>query len=224
MLIETAKNFDMEITPEQNSFFEVFTELLLDWNSRINLTAITDREDINIKHYIDSLTVLKSHNPPMGAAYIDVGTGAGFPAVPIKIMRRDIKLTLLDSTNKKVLFLKDVINKLDFNDTECIHARAEDYGRTAMREKYDIATSRAVASMSVISEYCLPLLKVGGIFIAMKGMDCQDELLGAKEIIKNLGGKIIAIDQIAEIKHKNIVIKKVKHTPGIYPRKNCRTK
>ena len=170
--------------------FEKYMNLLLEWNEKINLTAITQPEEVKIKHFEDSLTCLKSGYIKDGDKVVDVGTGAGFPGLPIKIENNNVKLTLMDSLNKRINFLKEVSSQLNL-DAECIHIRAEEAGKNKLyREKYDVAVSRAVAKLSVLAEYCLPLVKKGGYMLAMKGKDIDAELEEAKPLIKLLGGQV----------------------------------
>ncbi len=203
-----------------NKKFGLYTELLLEWNEKINLTAITERSEIEKKHFKDSLTCMGS--VPKCASLVDVGTGAGFPGIPLKIERTDISLTLMDALNKRVVFLKEVCAKLGL-DAECVHIRAEDAGKSdKYREKFDVATSRAVANMSLLAEYCLPLVKVGGVMLAMKGRDVEDELCEAEGLIKKLGGAVEEIQlhtiEGTDITHSIVVIKKKSLTPKLYPR------
>ena len=202
--------------------FKTYMNLLLEWNEKINLTAITDPPEIEVKHFLDSLTCLKGGYIKDGDSVVDVGTGAGFPGIPIKIENRSVKLTLMDSLNKRINFLKEVSDSLGL-DIDCVHIRAEQAGRdTVYREKFDVAVSRAVANLSVLCEYCLPLVRVGGYMLAMKGKDVDDELRDAKEMIKLLGGEVSGIElhRLGEtdIVHSIVVIKKIKPTHHIYPR------
>ena len=211
-----------ELYVSQETKFEKYMNILLDWNSKINLTAITEKEDIILKHFKDSLSVEK--HIPSGAKVIDVGTGAGFPGVPLKIVRNDISLTLLDSLNKRIKFLDELLKELDINDVETVHSRAEEAGHNkAYREQYDIAISRAVANLSVLSEYLLPFVKVGGYAICMKGLNIEEELNNSKTAIKELGGEIERIEnfklETTDIERNIILIKKVKPISGKYPRK-----
>lgn len=202
--------------------FETYMNLLLDWNKKINLTAITEPSEIKTKHFLDSLTCLKSGYINDGDKVVDVGTGAGFPGIPIKIENRSINLTLMDSLNKRINFLKEVSESLDL-DINCVHIRAEQAGKDPLyREKFDVAVSRAVANLSVLAEYCLPLVRVGGYMLAMKGKDIDEELNDATNIIKLLGGEVLKVQlhKLGEtdIVHSIVVIKKVKPTHHIYPR------
>lgn len=206
----------------QETKFNNYMELLLDWNEKINLTAITEKEDIILKHFKDSLTI--EEFIPENAKVIDVGTGAGFPGIPLKIVRKDISLTLLDSLNKRIKFLDEVVNNLELENVETIHSRAEDAGMNKKyREQYDIATSRAVANLSTLLEYLMPFVKVGGSVICMKGPNIEEELNNAKHAISELGGEIQEIKNFklegTDNERNIIIIKKVKPISGKYPRK-----
>lgn len=222
-LIAKAKEAGVKVTGAQSDKFQKYLELLLEWNEKINLTAITDPHEAVIKHFVDSLTFLKYVDIKQGARLIDVGTGAGFPGIPLKIMRPDIKLTLLDGLNKRLVFLKEVAGTLDF-DAEFVHKRAEEAGKIPeMRESYDIATARAVAGMNTLCEYCIPLIKMKGVFVAMKGPGLEAEMLEAKKAISILGGKVLKVESFAlpddEQSERNLaVIQKFRFTPKDYPR------
>lgn len=210
------------LNEKQKEDFYIYMNLLISWNEKINLTAITEPKDVIIKHFIDSLTIFKALEP--GKTIIDVGTGAGFPGIPIKIYDEMAKVTLLDSLNKRIIYLNDVIQKLEIKNIESIHGRVEEIAnKKEYRQKYDVATSRAVAALNVLVEYLLPLVKVGGKCICMKGPEIQDELKNSENAIKILGGKL---EQVINFKLPNtdfernlIIIKKIKDTPNIYPRK-----
>ena len=222
VLYEKVKKIGIELKEEQLEKFYLYMNILLEWNEKINLTAITNEEEIILKHFVDSLTINKYIEE--GKSIIDVGTGAGFPGIPIKILREDLKVTLLDSLNKRINFLNEVIEKLDLKNIECIHGRAEEFGKNKKyREKYDFATSRAVANMSTLSEYLIPFVKVGGKVLAMKGDKAEEELEEAKKAIKLLGGKVENIDNFylpdSDIKRSIIIIKKIEKTERKFPRK-----
>ena len=179
----------MNIDEEKVKKFQKYKDLLLEWNNKINLTAITEENEIILKHFIDSCTILKYIED--NQKIIDIGTGAGFPGIPLKIMNKSLEITLVDSLNKRVNFLNEVINELELENIEGIHARAEDLGRdNNYREKYDVATSRAVANLSTLLEYLMPFVKVNGICICMKGPNIEEELNEAKKAINELSGKL----------------------------------
>ncbi len=201
--------------------FDSYKNILLEWSAKVNLTAIVDKDEIDLKHFVDSLTI-HSYIKPC-AKVIDVGTGAGFPGIPLKIVRKDIDVTLLDSLQKRVNFLNEVITLLALEKTIAVHARAEDAGKDEKyREKFDIATARAVANLASLAEYCLPFVKIGGYFIAMKGNNVE-EIGSAKKAITELGGEISKVEKMvlpnSDIERNIILVKKITHTPKIYPRK-----
>ena len=222
MNYENASNLfsklNINLSQDQFDMFNSYEKLLLDWNEKVNLTAITNDEEIWLKHFIDSCTINKYIAD--NASMIDVGTGAGFPSLPNKIIQSNIKLTLLDSLNKRINILKNICEQLTIN-----NGRAEDFGQDSnFREKFDIATARAVANLSVLSEYCLPFVKVGGLFICMKAGNSDDEIENAKAAIKILGGLIKSIEKLTLPDSDNertiIIIEKVKSTPVEFPRKS----
>ena len=223
-LVGAAEEYGLCLTERMTEQFELYYELLLAWNEKINLTAITEPKEVAIKHMIDSLSCLDEKVFPMGASVIDVGTGAGFPGIPLKIFRPDLKLTLLDSLNKRIKFLQEVVERLELNEVECIHARAEEGARNkALREKFDVAVSRAVARLQVLAEYCMPFVRIGGSFVALKGMKYAQEAEEGQRAIKALGGtacRAVPV-QLPSLEDKRAVlyIKKVKATPKTYPRK-----
>lgn len=221
LLISRAKQIGVKVHPEQAEKFQTYMELLLEWNEKINLTAITDPEQIVEKHFADSLTLLSACRIKQGAKLIDVGTGAGFPGIPIKIMRPDIELTLLDSMNKRLSFLSEVCQKLSIESVR-VHKRAEEAGLDRkMRESYDVAVARAVAPMNVLCEYCIPLIKMKGVFIAMKGPGAQEELEAAENALDTLGGDKVELLPVAlpvAGERNLIVVQKQSFTPKGYPR------
>ena len=208
--------------------FEIYYRLLAEWNEKINLTAITDPQGVAVKHFADSLAFFNYITVPKDAKIIDVGTGAGFPGVVLKIARPDIRLTLLDSLNKRFLFLRDLTEKLGL-DADFAQGRAEEYGqKDGFRESYDFAVSRAVAKLNTLSEYCLPFVRLSGSFIAFKGGDCSDETAEAKRAVNTLGGKVRKLHSF-ELPFDGgsrtlIEIEKVQPTPDQYPRNNGRIK
>ena len=223
LLKTSAGKMGIELSHSQLEKFDLYKKLLLEWNEKMNLTAITDDEGIAIKHFADSISVLPLIENK-NASLIDVGTGAGFPGIPLKIANDGFKVTLLDSLNKRINFLEEVKKELGIINLECIHSRAEDGGRNAdLREKFDYCVSRAVARLSVLSEYCMPFVAVGGYFISLKGPDAAEELAEAQKAISVLGGKVEKVVEItiseSDLKHCAVVIKKIKSTPKAYPRK-----
>lgn len=225
ILLNAVKKFNITLNEKQLENFDRYSELLRVWNNKINLTAITDPNEIAIKHFEDSLSIFKSVDFKANATIIDVGTGAGFPSVPMNIYRNDLQMTLIDSINKRIIFLNEVKEYIDLP-YKTIHSRAEDVGNSVeFREQFDFAVSRAVANLSVLSEYCLPFVKIGGYFIAMKGKDCENEIDNSKNALKMLGGKIEKIDNFNLSDGSNrslVVIKKIKPTPSKYPRKSVK--
>jgi len=222
LLKDLSKQINIELTDEQINEFEQYQDLLLEWNEKINLTAITEENDIIIKHFVDSLTISKYFKD--NDKIMDVGTGAGFPGIPLKIANKTLKVTLLDSLNKRIIYLNDVIKKLGLNDVETIHGRAEELSRNPKyREQYDAVTARAVANLKTLSEYCIPFVKVGGLFVCMKGSNIEEEMNNAKEHIKELGCKIEEIMEFdlpeTDMKRNIIIMKKIKNTDKKYPRK-----
>ena len=221
-LLEKASTMGVRFSVEQMDKFYKYMNLLIEWNEKINLTAIIEPNEIILKHFIDSITILKDIKD--NSTVVDVGTGAGFPGIPLSIMNPTLKITLVDSLNKRLIFLQEVINELDLQNVELVHARAEEFGRNKKyREKFDIATSRAVANLATLSEYLLPLVKINGKAISMKAGNASQEIEGAKKAIKTLGGNINNIEEFnlpqSDIGRTIIIIDKIKETPGKYPRK-----
>ena len=222
---ELEKKLDViniKLNEKQIKQFYDYMNLLIEWNKKINLTAIIEPKEIILKHFVDSLTVSKYINEK--STLIDVGTGAGFPGIPLKILRNDIKITLVDSLNKRIKFLDEVIEKLNLDGIKTVHGRAEEIGRNReYREKFDYATSRAVANTAILSEYLIPLVKINGKCIYMKGPDTNEELKNGKKAISVLGGNIVNKEEFglpySDIKRTIIIIDKVKNTPTKYPRK-----
>ena len=210
-----------KITPniEMINKFNQFFQLLIEGNKVCNLTAITEEDEVIEKHFFDS--IYPNFAFKENAKVIDIGAGAGFPSIPLKIVRPDLNFTLLDSLNKRINFLNGVINELNLKNIQTIHGRAEDFARKAeFREQFDIATARAVANLKVLAEYCLPFVKVGGLFIALKSSSCENEIAEAKEMIKILGGRIkeVVDYKINDNERKLVIIEKVVETPAKYPR------
>lgn len=242
LLVDGARKLGIELTGRQVEQFEAYTSLLLEWNDRFNLTSITDPAEIVTKHFLDSLTCLTAAKFPKGAVVADIGTGAGFPGVPIAIVRPDLKIVMIDATKKKLAFLDEIRKTILSNHhpailslskderlegepprIELVHARAEEVGRLPEhRERYDAVVARAVAEMRVLAEYCLPLVKVGGKFIAMKGPDIDAELAKAKPGIGTLGGSRPEVVRLTlpgtDIGRSLVIIRKTKPTPEQFPR------
>ncbi len=219
---ELFEKVNIDLSQDMYDKFCKYEELLLSWNEKINLTAIVDDEEIWLKHFIDSAVISEYIKP--NTSLIDVGTGAGFPSIPCRIVRGDITLTLLDSLNKRINFLSELCGNLGIENTDFVHGRAEDFGQDRkFREQFDYVTARAVANLSTLCELCIPFVKIGGEFICMKSGDVKEEVLEAKNSIETLGGEIT--DTVfydlpnTDIKRCLIIIKKVKNTPDIYPRK-----
>lgn len=217
------KMFHRELSKEELQKFQTFKAELLDWNQRMNLTAITDEKEIAIKHFLDSLSPLKETDLLREGKVIDIGTGAGFPGIPLKIMSPKLEIVLLDSLKKRLTFLDEIIDKLDLKNVTTLHGRAEDYGRDPEhRESYDCAVSRAVARMPVLLEYALPFIKVGGYFICQKGPGVREELEASKKALEELGGVVRRTEEVelpfVQRGHHLVLVEKVKKTPKKYPR------
>ncbi len=221
-LKNNAKKINVDITDKQAIKFYEYMNVLLEWNEKINLTAITNPKDVIIKHFIDSITIEKYL--PKDASIIDIGTGAGFPGIPVKIIRDDLSITLMDSLNKRINFLNEVIDKIDLQSIKAVHSRAEELAKNKQfREKYDVATSRAVAPLNVLLEYMLPFVKVGGYCICMKGSNIDEEVKNAKGALKILKGEIEEVQSFnlpeSDYGRNIIIVKKLDNTPNAYPRK-----
>lgn len=222
LMCSYGKMIDILFNDEQLNKFYNYMNLLLEWNEKINLTAITNPEEIVLKHFIDSLTINKYIEKNKNI--VDVGTGAGFPGIPLKIYRPDVKVTLVDSLNKRIIFLNEVIDNLKLSDIYTVHSRIEDFGKDKKyREKFDYVTARAVANLSVLSEYLIPITKVNGKCICMKGSEIEEEVNNSKNAINILGGKIEKIEKFnlpnTDISRNLVIINKIRNTPNKYPRK-----
>lgn len=222
LLIKGSEKIGISLSDKQINDLISYSELLKEWNKKMNLTAITDDEGIAIKHFLDSMTAICTQK--VQGRVIDVGTGAGFPGMVLKIVKPDISLTLLDSLKKRLVFLENVKEKLGEKDIELVHSRAEDGGQNRLyREKFDTVVSRAVANMTTLCEWCLPFVKVGGYFLSLKGPAVDEELNAAKKTISILGGSIEDVFEaeipFSDLKHRIIIIKKVRQTPMRFPRK-----
>ena len=227
-LISAIDNYKISLSDEKIDQLQGYYEMLIEWNQKMNLTAITDPKEVAIKHFADSLSIFNYIDLPQNARIIDVGTGAGFPGVVMKIARPDLELTLLDSLKKRLVFLESVLNKLGLS-SELIHDRAENAAQNIdLREGFDLAISRAVARMNVLSEYCLPFVRLSGHFAAMKGPDAQSEIQAAKNAIQILGGKIFKINEFELYENGGgrtiVLVEKIRPTPEKYPRNSGKIK
>ncbi len=221
-LKENADIIGVSIDNEQLDKFYKYKNLIIKWNEKINLTAITDDLEFVVKHFVDSITINKYIEK--NKTIIDIGTGAGFPGIPLKILNKENKIVLFDSLNKRLRVLEDIIDKLNLENVKTLHGRAEEtFKNEEHREKYDIAVSRAVAALNVLAELMLPAVKLGGICICMKGNNADTEINEAKKAIKELGGDIVNIEKIIlpefNLERNIVIIKKVKQTPNKYPRR-----
>lgn len=225
LLRNSAASIGVELNDTQIAQFIKYYEILVEWNSFMNLTGITEYEEVVQKHFVDSLVLSKAIDVNQLESLIDVGTGAGFPGIPLKIAYPHLQVTLLDSLQKRIKFLDEVVNQLGLENVETIHGRAEDFAKPSMkRESYDVCVSRAVANLSSLSEYCLPYVKLGGCFIPYKSGKVDEELAEAKKAVFLLGGKIeeeVKFDlPDSDISRSLIKIRKVSATPKKYPRKS----
>ena len=227
ILIDGAQRLGINLNEEQIKKFSRYLELLVQWNQKINLTSLKIPQKIIIKHFLDSISCIKVINKYIDTErinIIDIGTGAGFPGIPIKIICPSIRLSLLEARKKKTIFLEKVTEEMNFQQVKILNGRAETFGKSIdHREKYDIAISRAVARLNVLSEYCLPLVRVGGLFIAQKGRSYKQETEKSLKTVRVLGGELIGVEnvRIPFINQERylLVIKKIKDTPSKYPRK-----
>jgi len=218
------KKIDINYDEETIRSFKKYKDLIIEWNKKINITSIDSEEEIYLKHFIDSIIIKKYVIIKKGSKTIDIGTGGGFPGIPLKLIDNDMRITLLDSLNKRIKFLNEVVKELNLEEVDCIHARAEELGQDKnYREKYDYGFSRAVASLNVLLEYSLPFIKKNGLFIAFKGSNFKDEIQESKNALNILGGEIIDIKEYSlpetDISRSMIVVKKIKDIPKKYPRK-----
>lgn len=221
LLLSDAEKLGISLTDDQIKLFEKLSELLVEQNKTMNLTAITDPDGIAVKHFADSISALSAYEFSENAKVLDVGTGAGFPSIPLLIARPDLQMTMIDSTAKKLKYVASTVETLGLN-AEVLHTRAEEAGQNKeYRERFDIVCSRAVAALNVLCEYCLPFVKVGGVFLAMKAAKAQEEIADAKNAIKTLGGKIVAEKSFTLSdggERTIVVIKKISQVPPKYPR------
>ena len=222
--LSDLEKLGISLTKKQLEQFIIYYEMLIEWNEKINLTAITEFQDVMKKHFVDSVSLVKAYDVTKKVNVIDVGTGAGFPGLALKIAYPQLQITLLDSLNKRISFLNAVIEKLNLSGVETIHGRAEDFAKPGkLRENYDLCVSRAVANLSTLSEFCLPFVKKGGMFISYKSEKISEEMENAKNAISLLGGNIKSQVEFmlpdSDIYRNLFVIEKVKETPKKFPRK-----
>lgn len=218
-LKEIFEKYNIQVSQNQEQMFDEYFSMLVETNKHLNLTAITEERDVLIKHFLDS--VLPERLIPQNATIVDVGTGAGFPALPLKIVRPDLKVCLVDSLNKRINFLNAVCDQLKLEGVKAVHSRAEDFAKNN-REKFDVAVARAVAQLNTLAEYLLPLVKVGGVAVIYKSSKLEEELKDAKRAIEILGAKVEKIERFVvdeeNLERNVLVLKKVKNSPNKYPR------
>ena len=221
MIKEIFAEHNVKIGDREEGLFETYYQNLISWNQKFNLTAITDKGEVIVKHFLDSVIAEKYF--PYGASVVDVGSGAGFPAIPLKIVRGDIDITMLEALNKRVNFLQDTLAVLDLPG-KALHLRAEEAAYGAMRESFDVATARAVTNTKQLAQYLLPLVKVGGSAILYKGAEIEEELKDAEGAVKTLGGMISRVERVdfAGLGRSVVVIDKIFTTPKIYPKKKIK--
>jgi 16S rRNA (guanine527-N7)-methyltransferase len=224
ILNKASNNEGLEYNEKKHGQFMRYKDLIKEWNEKVNLTAIKEDEEIVKKHFIDSMKVFKFDKLKDAKSVIDIGTGGGFPGIPMKIMKPEINIVLLDSLNKRIKFLNEVIKELNLEGIKAIHGRAEDFAQEVeYRGKFDVAVSRAVANLTVLSEFCIPYVKVGGYFVAMKGPAVEEEIKQSKNAIRMLGGRVEHIEKVqiedSDLNHNLVIISKISETNKKYPRK-----
>lgn len=221
--INTLKDKGIELSAVQIGQFKTYYKMLVEWNEKINLTAVTGLEEVYLKHFYDSITPLFYADIEEGASLCDVGAGAGFPSIPMKIIRPDLKITIVDSLNKRITFLNELTAVLGLDKIHLVHDRAETFGQHQARHMFDVVTARAVAQLNVLSELCLPLVRTGGQFIVMKGKKAQEELDESKFALDLFGGELTKIHQLSLPEEESdryiMIIDKKRKTPKKYPRK-----
>lgn len=223
--ITELKHHGIDLSNRQLTQFQIYYKQLIEWNKRMNLTAITEEQQVYYKHFFDSLSLSFFLSLEGELSLADIGSGAGFPGIPLAILNPNVKVTIIDALNKRIRFLEHLIDQLQCANVRCIHGRAEDIGQdNTFRETFDIVTARAVARLQILNEFCLPLVKVGGVFVAMKAADADTEVNEAKNSLHILGGKISTINQFQlpyeQASRKIIIISKTRSTPKKYPRKS----
>ncbi|GAA0102272.1 16S rRNA (guanine(527)-N(7))-methyltransferase RsmG [Paraclostridium bifermentans] len=224
ILKKGIEDLGLKCSDETIDRFSKYREILVEWNQKMNLTGIEEEKEVYIKHFLDSVAAVKKGYIKDGMSIIDVGTGAGFPGLPLRICLENSKVTLLDSLNKRINFLSEVCTNINIDDIELIHGRAEDFGKDEKyREQYDIATARAVAGLPILMEFCVPFIKVGGYFVCLKGPNADTELEESRKAMEVLGLEFVEKIDVElpeiELKHNIVVFKKVNSTPAKYPRK-----
>lgn len=224
ILKKGIEDLGLKCSDETVDKFSKYREILVEWNQKMNLTGIEEEKEVYIKHFLDSVAAVKKGYIKDGMSIIDVGTGAGFPGLPLRICLENSKVTLLDSLNKRINFLSEVCTNINIDDIELIHGRAEDFGKDEKyREQYDIATARAVAGLPILMEFCVPFIKVGGYFVCLKGPNADTELEESRKAMEVLGLEFVEKIDVElpeiELKHNIVVFKKVNSTPAKYPRK-----
>lgn len=220
---EKLKSIEIVPTPAQIDQFQNYYHLLVEWNRKINLTAITELSDVILKHFLDSVIISRYVDLSKIHSCIDIGTGAGFPGIPLAILYPEIQFTLLDSLNKRITFLNEVIHALNLTNVHAFHGRAEEYaGKEMFRESFDLCVSRAVSKLSVLAEYCIPYIKKDGLFVSYKAEHVEDELADSKHAISLLGGKVVKVPSFSlfdsDFHRTFVIIKKINNTPKKYPR------